>query len=382
MQDDNDETAAPVLVCCLSSGTILHISGIPFATLQTKEGGSGGTASAVSGLQVQKFATGFQSPLKWIHLPPHSSSPSSSSSLSHSRVLVIDSEGGLHALQLDRKEKNKDREKDKEGGHNFRSLDIISEVEQEGGAVLGGLRYTDMAVLPLPPPASSMAGSGGNDSGNDSDGGGSDLVLLLCSTSTGKSLLQLLHLDTLRILYSFSSSSFSSFSAGDMDTDSSPLDQFLTMHVLPNPSPQGSGGGGDDTVVLVLVSISHVEEADAPTAVSTFLLTLQSQSQTQCPPPLLGYIQDQDQDPPSASSLAASVMLLCHAPHTLADIAFPLSSSPPPLSAPHSSLLPRASHTTTSSRTVAVAVLMASARAWWRGRAPLSSLLSPVCRLL
>lgn len=208
--DADDEEGPPVLVCCLSSGTLLHICGIPFAAISD---GETLNPSVLQSLKVHKFSTAFPCSLKCLYLPRTSSSTC--------RVLVIDSAGGLHVLELDT-----------DGGAdssvpNFRALALI------GSDVSSSVAYLDAAVLP---------------------GSLSSMALLLSSDGT----FQLLHLNTLEVVRAFSCLSFVDLT----------MDQIVTVQLLFSSSEQG-----DALSSAVLFSVAHEEDADTPSVLSTFLLT-------------------------------------------------------------------------------------------------------------
>lgn len=217
----------PVLVCALSTGTLLHISKIPFAAA------ADGTLSpsVLQSLVVQKFSTPYPSALKWLYLPASSSSSSSW------QVLAIDSAGRLQALALG--------EKDTTGelSTTVRSMDVFT----VPSALVGHndpLTYTDMVILP-----SCFT---------------SRVALLLASGG----VLQLLALDTLQIVQSFSTA-----------VAGATLDQFVAIQQYFSSQEESVDGGA-----VVLVSIAHSEEAECPAVVSTFSLTLNSTQAQDSPP--------------------------------------------------------------------------------------------------
>ena len=240
--DDITHTHPLVLVCCLSNGTLLHISGVPFAALSGEGGGATLSPSLLQSLHIQKFATSFQSALKWLYLP------STLAAVACSRVLVIDCEGHLQALQLGRGDAAQETPGSGKDSPNFCALDIVTADSVSGASKENkpqSVTYVDMAILPC-----STSG----------------LVLLL--TTTG--VFQVLHVATLQIVQAFAAAG----SALETGAGLSSMDQFVTMRCFDPPSPQ-QGSEGVEGGEMVLFSVGHVEAIGGDLcSVSTFALTL------------------------------------------------------------------------------------------------------------
>lgn len=214
----DEDTSSSVLVCCLSSGTLVHISGIPFTSVSSGEKLS---PSILQSLKVQKFTTTLESSLKWIYIPLTSSDEGCH------RVLVIDSSGILHALCLG-------NVGDNQGSPNFKVLDITTPFNTSEIST----SYTDMVEL---------------------SGCGLNQVLLL--TASGS--FHLIMLDTLEVVYSYSLSGF---------VDNIQLNQFISIERYDTSLDED----GNDTSCDVLLSVSHAEDGghDTYPTVSTFILSL------------------------------------------------------------------------------------------------------------
>ena len=120
-----------LLVCCLSTGTVLHIRGIPFGKFDLENNSN--MKSMFKSIDIKKFSTLLQSPLKWIHF--NDSIP---------KVLAIDGNGALLSFEFG----DETARDSKRVSENVHCLDIKLS-EKEDNRDKGSLTFKDMVLVPL-----------------------------------------------------------------------------------------------------------------------------------------------------------------------------------------------------------------------------------------
>ena len=225
------DECVPILVCCLSNGVLIHILGIPFSTIRD---GEPHLQTVLKNLKIIKYDTSFQGALKWLYI----ASPSTSLDNSSCQVLVIESSGHLHVLQLGLDENFSENN----GGCNFRSLEVKYSacVDEEDD-----VSYVDMSLVHC-----SIA----------------NFVLLLSSSGS----LSILRVDKLEIVEVYSLPGYS-------------FGQILSMNVYSKQPHSALASLTADSVVAVYLNVKLCGSLILHPTYCSFLITLNSSERSPKP---------------------------------------------------------------------------------------------------